>query len=167
MALVDESGQGVQQDPQHDGCGSKSEDEEILEQHVHGYQDSRQGTEAPSQVSSAGGAVKNGAQDSEVLKGLLSVQRLKDVAVQHDTAVAEDVEQHRPVVDAVVKEQLQESPGWGPEGSDAKALGEEYHPPRSRVADDGAPLSRTKRDHPTRLGWAVNYRAGKQQYSET
>lgn len=68
MALVDEAGQGVQQDPQHDGHAGKREQQEILEQHVHGDQDSRQGTKASSQVSSARGTIENGASYSEVLK---------------------------------------------------------------------------------------------------
>lgn len=156
MALMDEAGQWVQQDPQHGSCSSKSKEEEILEQHIRGYQDSCQGTKASSQVSSARGTIKNGACYFEVLKWLVSVERLNDVTVQHDTTIAKNMKKNRSVFNAVVKEQLQESPGWGLEGSDAKGLREEYHPPWSRVADDGAPLRRTERD-PTHLGCAVNY----------
>lgn len=64
------------------------------------------------------------------------------------------MEKHRPVLNAVVKEQLQESLGWGLEGFDAKALREEYQPPWSCVADDGAPLNRTERK-PTRIWFGL------------
>lgn len=158
MALVDEAGQGVQQDPQHNGRAGKSEQQEILEQHVHGDQDSCQGTKASSQVSSARGAIENGASYSEVLKRLVGVERLDDVTVQHDTPIAENVEKNRSVFNTVVKEQLQESPGWGLQGSDAKGFREEYHSPWSRVTDDGAPLRTTERDPHTHLGCAANYR---------
>lgn len=60
------------------------------------------------------------------------------------------MKKNRSVFHAVVKEQLQESLGWGLQGSDAEGLREEYHPPRSRVADDSAPL-RTERDAHTRV----------------
>lgn len=150
MALMQKTGQGVQQNPQHHGRAGKGEQQEILEQHVHGHQHSGQGTKASSQVSPAGGAVENGAGYSEVLKGLLGVQGLEDVTVQHHTTIAEHVEKHRSVLNAVVKEQLQELPGWRLQGSDAKGLGEEYHPPWSRVTDDGAALRTTERD-PTHI----------------
>lgn len=146
MALVEEAGQGVQQDPQHHGCGGKSEQQEILEQHVHGGQDSCQGTKGSLQVSSARGAVENGAGYPEALEGRVGVERLEDVTVQHDTTIAENVEKNWSVLNSVVKEQLQESPGWGLQGSDAKGLREEYHPPWSCVTDDRAALRTTERD---------------------
>lgn len=155
VALVDEASQWVQQDLQQDNCSSKSEHKEIPEQHVRGCQHSGQGTKGSSQIPSARGTIKNSACHFEVLKGLLSVKRLNDVTVEHGTTVAKDVEKHRPVLNAVVKEQLQESLGWRVEGFEAKALSEEYRPPRSCVADDSAPLNR-KRTH-TYLVRAVNH----------
>lgn len=79
----------------------------------------------------------------------MSVEHLNDVTVQHDTTIAKNMKKNWSVFNSVVKQQLQELPGWGLEGPDAKGLREEYHPPWGRVADDGAPL-RTERD-PTHI----------------
>lgn len=166
MALVDETGQGVQQDPQHDGRAGEGEQQEILEQHVHGDQDSCQGTEASSQVSSARSAIKNGASYSEVLKRFVGVECLDDVTVQHGTTIAENMENYRPVFNTVVKEQLKELPGWGLQGSDAKGLREEYHPPWSCVTDDRASLRKQKEiPHTFKLCCKLQ-RVGKQQYKK-
>lgn len=105
---VEERGEWRQQDVEQDCHQGKGHQEQQAQRGRPGLQDGCQRPQSPQQVAVARTTVKDGAHHTQVAEAPVGLQELQHVSVQHDTSVAEDVEEQGLLLNLVIKEQLKQ-----------------------------------------------------------
>lgn len=142
VVLMDVLGQRVQNHSQQEHSHSEQAQEDVSQNRSYvGPQGGRQGPQSAPDVPAARGAVHHGPDNLQGAEVLVAVQQLHHVAVQHEAAVAEDVEEDGAVLHLVVEQDLQQLEGSDLQLPVAEGLGDEDRLQGGGVADGDTALA--------------------------
>lgn len=147
VVLVDVLGQRVQDNSQQKHSHGEHGQEDVSQNWTYVWpQGGHQGPQSATDVPAARGAVHHGADHAQRAEVLVTMQQLRDVAVQHEAAVAEDVEEDGAVLHLVVEQDLQQLEGGALQLLVAKGLWDEDGLQGGRVADGDTALAEVDRN---------------------